>query len=427
MTARFDKNLIQLLKLVRYNSLGFFFVSFIIPIVAFLEFKANGYEMGLLFSLQVLGATISAPVVGMIADKRDRRPKLIFTGSLGRMVAYLVIYFSIIVKSYWLMVFGTFSLGFAAGFFWSPLRAIVSDATEYRFRSEAFGIYNQQIGMGTFYGAFIGFGILMMASEASLGSGGLFAGLLVYALANLYAGIKILRIAPAVTLVDIDREKAGINELVSFKTVKTTRLRKNVFLFFIVLLGILFVESTVGALVAPFLEVFLLKNITNDPVTMSLAYIPGGIVSMVAAPKLGEIADRIKPAYVLPPASIIGAITTWLLINSTEIWQVTVLFTVDSTVIAFATVVISKLMSNVSKNHRGSVFGFQGFLANLGGITGPLVGGVFWEITGDRGPFLLSIGVEAVLALIYLVVLLFFLYEPVEEKRQKKVEPSSKT
>jgi predicted MFS family arabinose efflux permease len=310
------------------------------------------------------------------------------------------------------MVLGTLSLGFAAGFFWSPLRAIVSDATEYRYRSEAFGIHSQQIGIGAFYGAFLGFGIFFLASETGLGYEGMFASLLVYALANLLAGYQILRIAPLVPLVDVGERK---DQQIEMEEVRATSLGNNVIVFFILLLVILFVGSMIGALVAPFLEVFLLKNITMDPVSMSLAYIPGGIVSMFVAPRLGGIADRIKPAYVLSITSVIGATTTWLLINSSEIWQVAILFTVDSTVIAGGGLVISKIMSNISKDHRGSIFGLQGFITNLGSISGPMIGGLFWEIFGDRGPFLLSIGAELVLALVYVVVLSLFSSESGEE------------
>ena len=90
---------------------------------------------------------------------------------------------------------------------------------------------------------------------------------------------------------------------------------------------------------------------------------------MLMAPKLGEWADRVTPRYWLAFTSVIGAITTWLLINSTEIWQFTLFFIIDVTVVSSAGLVLSKILSDLSKNRRGSVFGFQSFMENLGGST----------------------------------------------------------
>ena len=77
------------------------------------------------------------------------------------------------------------------------------------------------------------------------------------------------------------------------------------------------------------------------------------------------------------------------------------LFIIDATVISSAGLALSKILSNISKTQRGSIFGLQGFFSNLGAISGPLLGGFLWELLGDRGPFLLSIGVEFVLGVVY--------------------------
>ncbi|MFX0115907.1 MAG: MFS transporter, partial [Candidatus Hodarchaeota archaeon] len=148
--SRFHPSLLTLLRQIKFSSLGFFFVSFIIPIIAYLNLEASGFQVGLLISIQVFGVMLCSPFAGHLANRRALRPQLAATGSFGRMLSYLIIYGAIILENYWLMLFGTFALGFSAGFFWAPLRAIVSDSTEYCFRSEAFGIFNQQIGLGTF-------------------------------------------------------------------------------------------------------------------------------------------------------------------------------------------------------------------------------------------------------------------------------------
>jgi len=125
-----------------------------------------------------------------------------------------------------------------------------------------------------------------------------------------------------------------------------------------------------------------------------------------------------QPRYWLSASSLIGALTTWLLINSTEIWQFSVLFAIDVTVVTSAGLVLSKILSDLSKDRRGSVFGLQGLISNFGALCGPLVGGVLWELSGDRAPFHLSIVVEAVLALAYLIILSFFFFHDQREKKR---------
>ncbi|MFX1250304.1 MAG: MFS transporter [Promethearchaeota archaeon] len=423
MTSKFDSNLRALVTKVRFNSLGFFFISFIIPIIAYLDFGVDALQMGMLFSLQIVGATISGPLIGLLADRRKLRAKLIFIGSVGRLLAYVLLYLSIIFQGYWLMAISTFSLGFAAGFFWSPLRAIISDATEYQYRSEAFGILSQQTGMGTFYGALVGFTILITANEASLGPEWAYVGLLVFGLANVYAGIQILRITPRVPLIDISEQKEMLPRVKDeIKEYSTTSLRTNLVVAFVIFLVILFVESIIGSLIAPFVELFILANITEDIITVAWLYAPAGFISMLVAPKLGEIADKVRPRYWLSLTSILGALTTWLLINTTEPILIALLFIIDTTVVASAGLVLSKILSNVSKNRRGSIFGLQGFSENTGLIAGPLVGGILWEGVNYRAPFLLSIGVELVISVVYFLILSFFIFDINAENKNETID-----
>ena len=70
--------------------------------------------------------------------------------------------------------------------------------------------------------------------------------------------------------------------------------------------------------------------------------------------------------------------------------------------VSSASLVLTKLVSAVSKGKRGTIFGLQGFTTNLGLILGSLMGRVIWENYGRRGPFLFSIAVELVIAFVYI-------------------------
>ncbi|MHA1217210.1 MAG: MFS transporter [Candidatus Heimdallarchaeaceae archaeon] len=133
--------------------------------------------------------------------------------------------------------------------------------------------------------------------------------------------------------------------------------------------------------------------------------IPGGVVSILLAPKLGKLADKLNPVYTLGAASILGAVMTWLLINSTQIWQFSIIFLVDSTVVATGGLVLTKIVSAISKERRGTVFGLHDTISNLGNIGGPLIGGALWDVR-DRAPFILSIIIEGCLAVVYPIAML---------------------
>jgi MFS family permease len=233
----------------------------------------------------------------------------------------------------------------------------------------------------------------------------MYSQIILFGVANIYAGIKVYKLIPSVTMIDVETETEEL-ETGLRKNNNSLPLDRQLLIGFVIILAVLFVENLVGSLVAPFLEVFLLKNITQDLNLMSIAYLPGGILSMVLAPKIGKFADKVKPQIWLAVTSAVGSLTTWLLINSTEIWQFSLLFIIDATVVSSAGLVLSKIVSQISKKRRGSIFGIQGGITSLGAIVGPIVGGILWETTSDKAPFILSIIVELVLALIYPFVIL---------------------
>ncbi|MHA1860962.1 MAG: MFS transporter, partial [Candidatus Ranarchaeia archaeon] len=308
MPKIFDKDLIDFVKLIRYSSVGFFFVSFLIPLIAYQNLQITGLEVGVVLSLQVIGATISTPIAGFLADRITNRPKLILLGGLGRSISYIMLFNSLIFSNYWIMAASTFVVGVGAGFFWTPFEALISDATRYEKRSEIFGVFNQQIGIGEFIGASIGFSILALSVTIGLPMPIAYSSLILFGAANIYAGYKVMYLAPKIRLIDIEPAKTNEKDIGSSQNKGKRRIAG----VFVLLLGILFVEHMIGSLVGPFLELFLLKNITDNPLEIVLAYIPGAILSMVLAPRIGRAVDKLNPSYLLGVASLIGAITTWL-------------------------------------------------------------------------------------------------------------------
>ena len=58
-----------MIQIVILNSLGFFFLEFIIQYFASQQLYATGTQMGLIFSVHVIGQLISSFFTGIIADR----------------------------------------------------------------------------------------------------------------------------------------------------------------------------------------------------------------------------------------------------------------------------------------------------------------------------------------------------------------------
>jgi MFS family permease len=410
----------SMINITIFNALGFFFLEFLIPYVASQELRAAGIDMGIIFSILVVGYVISSPFVGAITDRVSKK-LLIFIGSVGRGIAYFLLYFAIIMKSLLGITLGMFSLGFMAGFFWIPLETLIAEKSSVNNRSYAYGKQYKAEGIGTFFGAIIGFGILLIAIEITPNNSFLiYSALVVFGLINILAAIVFLARVDESIKISEENEKLS-NTQPSVQKLFPVGLVFGLSLLFIVL----FLSSTNGSLAKPFLNVYLLENIEDNPTLATLAYAPSGIVSMLMAPKLGEIADRTNPYLGISLASGLGALVTFALINTSELWIFTILLILDVTIVTTGALIISNLISRVSKTHRGKTFGLHSKFMNFGAIIGPLIGGVVWDLFGAKWPFIISICVELGLIPLYIIEMFYLLphlNESVEVKSNAKQE-----
>ncbi|MHA1560963.1 MAG: MFS transporter, partial [Promethearchaeota archaeon] len=124
-----------MLQIIFWNSLG-----------ASLEIMGGtGVELGFTVSSLTFGGLITAPIVGYLTDKISKK-KLVLFGSLGRGIAYIIMYFSINLRSQYGFMFGIFFIGFSVGYFWTPLDALISQKSHKTYRATAFGARGGMIG-----------------------------------------------------------------------------------------------------------------------------------------------------------------------------------------------------------------------------------------------------------------------------------------
>lgn len=424
-----------MIKIIYWNSLGFFFFGFIIPWVTAQLMNASGTELGLVVSSQTVGGLISSPIVGYLTDKISKK-KLVLIGSTGRGFAYVIMYFGICFNSIYVFAIGIFIQGLTVGYFWTPLNTLIAQKSHKTYRSSAFGKQGGMIGKGNLVGSLITFsyfGLMnyLLPSQIWL----IYIPLLFYMCFNVFAGLKFynevdekltfneyiksLEDSSLEHLIDNLGENRDKN-LENQPTLQSSSAKKGLIIGLTFLMFAFFIAAVNQSLTRPFLQVFLTETmkIQNGFIVM-LIYFPSEILSQLLAPKLGEQADKLNASIGVVIISGSGALITWLLIstNSPVIFGLILIF--DTTFAWGGNLIFQNLLSRVSKNNRGKIFGLQNWITLLGAVAGPILGGLLWDKATHKTPFVMSIFIELLLIPLFLLAI-YKLTPYIEEKIEKK-------
>lgn len=407
-STRFTPDFNDMLKIVILNSLGFFFIGFLIPITARYDMVATAIQISLLVSFQVLGRTVSGTLTGFITDRVKSRKKLVLIGSVGRGISYFIIYIAIILNSLILLGMGTFTLGFMAGVFWVPFNTLIAEKSNKDNRSEAYGKRDSANAIGQMIGGIIGFILLMLLGYFTANRFLLYASIPVFGVANFIAGIKFnLKVDESIKFRESSNYLA--NPLLKDSKENHHKLVGPILLGSIFLMSVLFLSNINASIAKPFLNIYVIETIESNVQLVTWAYLPAGIVATLLAPKLGILMDKLRPAIGITMTSLLGALVTWLLINSPNIWIFTFLLLIDLTIGISAGLIFQNLLSRISLKNRGKILGSGEFFQFLGSFIGPLLGGIVWDFISKSYPFIISIFVELSLIPLYLIVVYYLI------------------
>ena len=325
-------------------------------------------------------------------------------GSFGRAAAYFVIYIAIVINSLPLLGIGTLTLGFLAGFFWIPLDTLIAQKSSKDHRSHAYGKKDSAGAKGQVIGALIGFGIFYGLSAINADPVFLYSAFLLYGIMNLIAGILFYtQVDETITFYDDTNQTNEIS--IDSPNNASTTITKIVMIGLIVLSCVILLSSVNHSLARPFLNVYILENITDEMGFVILAYFPTALLATFLAPRLGKFADKIPPLIGIPILASLGALMTLLLISTTNIWTFTCLLLVDLTIGLSAGLIFINLMSRINIRHRGKIMGLSSFFSNLGMSIGPILGGFVYDFLGPTSPFIISIFVELLMIPLYLLLI----------------------
>ena len=407
-STRFTPDFNDMLKIVILNSLGFFFIGFLVPIIARYNMFATATQISLLVSFQVLGRTVSGTLTGFLTDRIKSRKKLVLIGSIGRGTSYFIIYAAIILNSLLFLGIGTFTLGFMAGIFWVPYNTLIAEKSNKDNRSEAYGKKNSANAIGQMIGGVIGFLLLMILGLFTTNPFLLYASIPIYGIANFFAGFKFNR--------DVDESIKFnkfsdniINSPIKENNNNHTKLTTSIIFGSIFLLLAILLSNINGSIAKPFLNIYVIETIESNIQLVTWAYLPAGILATLIAPKLGIIVDKFRPAIGITATSMLGALVTWFLINSANIWVFSFLLLIDLSIMMASGLIFQNLLSRISLKNRGKILGSGEFFQFLGAFIGPLLGGLVWDFIGPSYPFIISIFVELLLIPLYLVVVYYLI------------------
>ena len=145
-----NKALASIFLVVFIDLLGF---SLILPLLPYLArtFHANDFEIGLLVAVYAAASLIGAPLLGRLSDRYGRKPMLLVS-IFGTFLGFILLAFA---NSLWMVFVARIIDGPTAGNI-SIAQAYISDVTEAKDRSKAFGLIGAAFGLGFIIGPALG-------------------------------------------------------------------------------------------------------------------------------------------------------------------------------------------------------------------------------------------------------------------------------
>lgn len=323
---------------------------------------------GLIFSVTYLVSAIVSPIWGKMADRYGRKP-MILRASLGMA---LIIGAMGLVTNIWELFVLRFIQGIFSGYV-SNANALIATETPKEKSGMALGTLMAGLTGGNLLGPLLG---------------GFLASTFSYRITFIITGILLLLVFIFSLLFVHERDFKPVakKKLVSAKGV--IKVLKDPQMIFGMLLTTLIIQATNNS-ITPIISLYVreLMHHSGDVTLVSgiVAAVPG-IATMLAAPKLGQLGDRIGTERILTIGFILAICFFIPTAFITNVWELGILrFLIGISDAAMIPQVQTLLAKNTPIEVTGRIFSWNQSFQNLGNVVGPLLGAVvsgFFDYSG---------------------------------------------
>ncbi|KRM62771.1 multidrug resistance efflux pump [Paucilactobacillus vaccinostercus DSM 20634] len=323
---------------------------------------------GLIFSVTYLVSAIVSPIWGKMADRYGRKP-MILRASLGMA---LIIGAMGLVTNIWELFILRFIQGVFSGYV-SNANALIATETPKEKSGMALGTLMAGLTGGNLLGPLLG---------------GFLASTFSYRITFIITGILLLLVFIFSLLFVHERDFKPVakKKLASAKGV--IKVLKDPQMIFGMLLTTLIIQATNNS-ITPIISLYVreLMHHSGDVTLVSgiVAAVPG-IATMLAAPKLGQLGDRIGTERILTIGFILAICFFIPTAFITNVWELGILrFLIGISDAAMIPQVQTLLAKNTPIEVTGRIFSWNQSFQNLGNVVGPLLGAVvsgFFDYSG---------------------------------------------
>lgn len=323
---------------------------------------------GLIFSVTYLVSAIVSPIWGKMADRYGRKP-MILRASLGMA---LIIGAMGLVTNIWELFILRFIQGIFSGYV-SNANALIATETPKEKSGMALGTLMAGLTGGNLLGPLLG---------------GFLASTFSYRITFIITGILLLLVFIFSLLFVHERDFKPVakKKLASAKGV--IKVLKDPQMIFGMLLTTLIIQATNNS-ITPIISLYVreLMHHSGDVTLVSgiVAAVPG-IATMLAAPKLGQLGDRIGTERILTIGFILAICFFIPTAFITNVWELGILrFLIGISDAAMIPQVQTLLAKNTPIEVTGRIFSWNQSFQNLGNVVGPLLGAVvsgFFDYSG---------------------------------------------
>lgn len=326
---------------------------------------------GIAFGVTFIILAIFSPIWGKAADKYGRKPMLL-RASLGMAI---IIFSMGFVRNVYELIGLRCLMGMVAGYS-TACTTLIATQTDREHAGWALGILSTSAIAGSLFGPMIGGYI----AES-------------FGLRNIFFITGILMLIAFTTTAlfvqeSFKRENANtLRTREIWKTLPNKDLIITMFVTFFVLTTALFsIEPIITVYVSQ-----LVHNTNHIALLAGIAFSASGLASIIAAPRLGKLSDKIGPHKVMLVALIIAGIIFIPQAFVKNPWQLIGLRFLLGLVTAGLTPCVNSIIKRITPDSiAGRVYGFNMSAGYLGGFGGSILGGQIAAYFGIRYVFFIT-------------------------------------